>query len=153
MIGTLNDIEYNQQELHKCNKFLEDEWTDSSAVQFKETYLGPIESAGTAFIGESFGQAQQLQEKIADLDELHQRFKRLCEELDDICQHPSWDGCGIGMVEGYTPINHYHAQKFFVITPDEMLYLNDKETMEQLAFHRVKGLKEMENAHFYALAK
>jgi hypothetical protein len=152
MIGTLNDIEYNQQELQKCNKFLEDEWTDSSADQFKSTYLGPIEAAGTTFIGESFGHAQQLQHKIAELDELYKKFKNLCEELDDICQHPSWEGCGIGTVEGHTPITHYHEQKFFVITKDEMPYLNDKGTMEWLAYRRVTGLDDMENAHFYASA-
>lgn len=146
----LNDIKCNQDELKRINNILDENWTDSSAEQFKTTYLGPIEAAGTAFIGESFVHAHELRSYLSDLEDLKIQFEKLKLELFDICNHPSWEGCGVGMVEGYTPITHYRGQEFFVITKKEMPYLNEDEVMERLAYLRVTGLDEMENAHFYA---
>ena len=146
----VNDIKANQNELKRINSILDENWTDSSAEQFKETYLGPIEAAGTAFIGESFNHAHELRSYLSDLEELKIQFERLKTELLDICQHPTWEGCGVGIVEGYTPISHYRSQEFFVITKEEMPYLNESEVMEQLAYRRVTVLEDMEDAHFYA---
>ncbi len=149
----LHNIEGNQNELKRINRILEDNWTDTSAEQFKTTYLGPIEAAGTAFIGESFVHAQELRNNLVELEELEIQFNRLCSELSDICQNPSWNGCGICLVEGRDAINPtYHCQEFFVITKDEIPYINDKETMAQLSFLRVTNLDDMENAHYYAPA-
>jgi hypothetical protein len=53
------------------------------------------------------------------------------------------------MVEGRDSLNPtYHCQEFFVITKDEVPYLNDKEMMARLASLRVTNLDEMENAHY-----
>ncbi len=149
----VNEIKENQEELKRINKVLEDNWIDSSADQFKTTYLGPIEAAGTAFIGESIVHAHELKLCQEELAELILRFNKLKSELSDICQHPSWDGCGIGMVEGRDAKNPgYHCQEFFVMTKEEVPYLNDEETMEELASLRVTNLVEMENPHFVAPA-
>lgn len=150
ILKDINTIKANQDELKRCNQILEENWTDSSAEQFKTTYLGPIEAAGTAFVAESFVHGQTLRRRLQELEELMFRLNKLQRELSDICQHPSWEGYGIGVVEGYTPITHYHSQEFFVITKNEMQYLNESEVMERLASLRVTGLEEMENARFYA---
>lgn len=145
----LNDIKANQEELKRINGILDENWTDASAEQFKATYLGPIEAAGTAFIGDSFVHAQELRSCMEEVEELKLQFTKLKSELFDICQHPSWEGCGIGMVEGRDSLNPtYHCQEFFVITKDEVPYLNNKEMMARLASLRVTNLDEMENAHY-----
>jgi len=145
----LNDIKANQEELKRINMILDENWTDSSAEQFKQTYLGPIEAAGTAFIGETFVHAQELRSYLTDIEELRLQFRKLESELADICQHPSWEGCGIGMVEGRNPNNHsVRCHEFFVLTKDEVPYLNDEDVLEHLAYLRVTGLDEMENAHY-----
>lgn len=145
----LNDIKYNQEEFKRINGILDENWSDASAEQFKATYLGPIEAAGTAFIVESFVHAQELRSCLSDIDNLRLKFRNLKSELLDICYHPSWEGCGIGMVEGRDSNNPtYHCQEFFVITKNEVPYLNDKEMMARLAGLRVTNLDEMENAHY-----
>ena len=151
ILKDINIIKANQEELKRCNQILDDNWTDSSSEQFKATYLGPIEAAGTSFVAESFIHGQELRRYLQQLEELKYQFKKLKSELSDICQNPSWQGCGIGMVEGYDSLNsNYHCQRFFVITKEEMNYVNEKDVMEKLAFLRVTTLDEMENAHFYA---
>ena len=50
----INNFQANHEELKRCNSILEDNWTDSSAEQFKTTYLGPIDATCATFIGESF---------------------------------------------------------------------------------------------------
>ncbi len=149
MIKDIGDIEYNQKELSKCNKILNEIWADSSAEQFRKTYQGPIEAAGTAFVSESIGHIRQLNQELEELDSLKIEFNQFVNELQDICSHPSWEGCGIGMVEGHDSLNpSCHCQEYFVLTKDEVPYLNDKEVMARLASLRVTNLDDMENAHF-----
>ena len=148
----LNNIEENHAELTRCNSILEGNWADSSAEQFKNTYLGPIEAAGTSYIADIIPQAQELRRNIEELDNLQIQFDTLKKELRDLCQHPSWEGCGIGVVEGYDLNNTaLHGQEFFVITKEEMPYLNDDDMMEHLAYLRVTNLDEMANARYYSL--
>ena len=73
----VNDIKANQDELKRINSILDENWTDSSAEQFKMTYLGPIEAAGTAFIGESFVHAHELRSYLSDIEDLRSQFERL----------------------------------------------------------------------------
>ena len=148
----LNNIEANQAELARCNSILEENWIDSSAEQFKNTYLGPIEAAGTSYIAEIAVQAQELRRNMEDLENLLVQFDTLKEELRELCRHPSWEGCGIGVVEGYDLNNTaLHGQEFFVLTKEEMPYLNDDEMMEHLAFMRVTNLGDMADARYYSL--
>jgi hypothetical protein len=152
IIKDINTIKANQEEFKRCNQILDDNWTDSSAEQFKTTYLGPIEAAGTTFVAESFVHGQELRHHLQELEELKFRLSKLKEELYEICHHPSWEGCGIGVVEGYDLNNQaLHGQEFFVITDEEMPYLNDDDMMEHLAFMRVTNLNEMTDARFYSL--
>ena len=149
MIKDIGDIEYNQKELSKCNKILDEIWADNSAEQFRKTYQGPIEAAGTTFVSESIGHIRQLNQELEELDSLKSEFNQFVNELQDICSYPSWKGCGIGMVEGYDSLNpSCHCQEYFVLTKDEVPYLNDKEVMARLASLRVTNLDDMENAHF-----
>jgi hypothetical protein len=80
----INNFKINHDELKRCNMILDDNWTDRSAEQFKTTYLGPIETAGTAFVGESLVHAQELRRSMEELEELELRFKQLSNELSDI---------------------------------------------------------------------
>jgi hypothetical protein len=149
IIKDIETIKANQEELKRCNQILEDNWIDSSADQFKTTYLGPIEAAGTTFVAETFVHGQELRHHLQELEELKCKLSKLKEELYEICHHPSWEGCGIGMVEGHDSLNpSCHCQEYFVLTKDEVPYLNDKEVMARLASLRVTNLDDMENAHF-----
>ena len=149
IIKDIDTIKANQEELKRCNQILEDNWIDSSADQFKTTYLGPIEAAGTTFVAESFVHGQELRHHLQELEELKSRLEKLKSELYDICQNPSWEGCGIGMVEGRNPNNQYiSSQEYFVITEDEMPYLNQKDVIEDIALLRVTNLVKKKNAHF-----
>ena len=150
MIKDIGDIEYNQKELSKCNKILNEIWTDSSAEQFKKTYQGPIEAAGTVFVSESIGHVQLLNRELEELDSLKSEFNQLVNELQDICNHPSWNGCGIGIVEGNDELkSQLHCQEFFVVPKEEMPYLNNSDVMARLAIRQVTTLEEHENPRFY----
>jgi len=151
MIKDIGDIEYNQNELNKCNKILNEIWTDSSAEQFKKTYQGPIEAAGTAFVSESIGHVQLLNRELEELDSLKSEFNQLVNELQDICSHLSWNGCGIGIVEGHDELNQQmRCTEFFVIPKEDMPYLNEEDVMVRLASRQITSLDEFINPHFYA---
>ena len=150
ILKDINTIKANQEELKRCNKILEDNWTDSSADQFKTTYLGPIEAVGTAFVAESFVHGQTLRRHLQELEELMFQLGKLKNELSDICQHPSWEGCAIGIVDGRTPENEtYGTQEFFVLTKEEVPLLNDEDELLRIAETRVTNIVELENARFH----
>ncbi len=146
----LNTFQTNHNELKRCNSILEENWKDSSADQFRTTYLGPIDTACTAFIGESFVHAQELRRCLEELEELGTNYRKLINELSEICSNPSWKDCGIGIVEGHDELNRQlHCQEFFVVPKDKMPYLNNKEVMARLAMLQVTTLDEHENPRFY----
>ena len=150
ILKDINTIKANQEELRRCNQILEDNWTDISADQFKTTYLGPIEAAGTSFVAESFVHGQTFRKNLQDLEELMFRLDKLQNELSDICQHPSWEGCAVGIVNGRTPENKtYASQEFFVLTKDEVPLLNDEDELLRIAMTRVTNLVDLENARFH----
>ena len=150
ILKDINTIKANQEELKRCNQILEDNWTDTSAEQFKTTYLGPIEAAGTAFVAESFVHGQTLRRQLQELEELMFRLNKLQHELSDICQRPSWEGCAVGIVDGRTPENKtYASQEYFVLTKDEVPLLNDKDELLRIAMTRVTNLVDLENARFH----
>ena len=144
----INNFKINHDELKRCNLILDDNWTDSSAEQFKNTYLGPIEAAGTAFVSESLVHAQELRRSMEELEELELRFKELSNELSDICSHPSWDGCGIGVVDGHDKL--YSGQEFFVVPKDKMRYINERDVMARLAMLQITTLDEFSDPRFYS---
>lgn len=147
----INNFKINHDELKRCNMILDDNWTDRSAEQFKTTYLGPIETAGTAFVGESLVHAQELRRSMEELEELELRFKQLSNELSDICSHPSWEGCGIGVVEGHDELNsQLSGQEFFVVPKDKMLYINERDVMARLAMLQITTLDEFSDPRFYS---
>ena len=147
----INNFKINHDELKRCNLILDDNWTDRSAEQFKTTYIGPIEAAGTAFVGESFVHAQELKRSMEELEELELRFKQLSNELSDICSHPSWDGCGIGVVEGHDELNsQLSGQEFFVVPKDKMRYINERDVMARLAMLQITTLDEFSDPRFYS---
>ena len=146
----INNIKINHEELKRCNAILEENWNDSSSEQFKNTYLGPIDAACATFVGESFVHAQELNRNLQELEELRLRYSHLTRELQDICSHPSWNGCGIGIVEGNDELNsQLHCQEFFVVPKEEMPYLNNSDVMARLAIRQVTTLEEHENPRFY----
>lgn len=150
MIKDINDIEYNQNELNKCNKMLEEIWNDSSAEHFKASYQVPIMTAGTAFVAESLGHIKQLNQKLGEIENLKYQFQKITNELSELCRNPSWKGCGIGIVEGHDSLNpQLHGPEFFVIPKDEMHYINDKKVLAQLAWQQVRKLQEYENPRYY----
>jgi len=147
----INNIKINHEELKRCNAILEENWNDSSSEQFKNTYLGPIDAACATFVGESFVHAQELNRNLQELEELRLRYSHLTRELQDICSHPSWNGCGIGIVEGHDELNQQlRCTEFFVIPKEKMPYLNEEEVMFRLASLQVTSLDEFINPHFYA---
>jgi len=144
----INNFKINHDELKRCHLILDDNWTDRSAEQFKTTYLGPIEAAGTAFVSESLVHAQELRRSMEELEELELRFKELSNELSDICSHPSWDGCGIGIVDGHDKL--YSGQEFFVVPKDKMRYINERDVMARLAMLQITTLDEFSDPRFYS---
>ena len=146
----INNFQANHEELKRCNSILEDNWTDSSAEQFKTTYLGPIDATCATFIGESFIHVQELNRNLEELEELSTRLRKMTNELSEICKNPSWRGCGIGVVEGHDELNpQLHCQEFFVVPKDRMPYLNNDDVMARLAMLQVTTLEEHENPRFY----
>ena len=147
----INNFKINHDELKRCNLILDDNWTDRSAEQFKTTYLRPIEAAGTTFVGESLVHAQELRRSMEELEELELRFRQLSNELSDICSHPSWDGCGIGVVEGHDELNsQLSGQEFFVVPKDKMRYINERDVMTRLAMLQITTQDEFCNPRFYS---
>lgn len=134
--------------LKKMSDILMNNWQDRNAMTFQGSiiqkildYYGNYQTDAESFIDELKRNMEAIEENMYEIEHTF-------SELNDICMEPSIQGCGIVRVRG-VELNDVVCTRFFVLTREEMKYVNHNEHLERLAYDRCPELRTIEDVWFY----